>query len=93
VLPGIGLTLLLWLAIATGFGYYLGHFSNYAATYAGLGGIIAAILFLYFNSVVFILGAEFNAALFGLDKTAGAAASAPEPAAETPCRVGKPPPP
>ncbi|HVV93938.1 MAG TPA: YihY/virulence factor BrkB family protein [Hyphomicrobiales bacterium] len=83
VLPGVGLTLLLWLLIATGFGYYLGHFSNYAATYAGLGGIIAAILFLYFNSVVFILGAEFNAALADRRKARreAVAAAAPEVAA------------
>jgi membrane protein len=89
VLPGVALTLVLWLVIAAGFGFYLSHFSNYAATYAGLGGIIAAILFLYFNSVVFIVGAEFNAALAGPEETAGAAAAA----GETPCRVGKPPPP
>jgi membrane protein len=64
VMPGVLLTLALWFAIAIGFGFYLTNFSaNYAATYAGLGGIVAAILFLYFNSVVFILGAEFNATL------------------------------
>jgi membrane protein len=83
VLPGVALTLVLWLAIATGFSFYLGHFSNYAATYAGLGGIIAAILFLYFNATVFIVGAEFNAML--ADRRAAArkrraeAAAAPAP--------------
>jgi membrane protein len=63
VLPGIGLTLVLWLLVAVLFGLYIGSFANYNATYAGLGGIIAALLFLWLNAVAFILGAEFNAGL------------------------------
>lgn len=66
VLPGIALTLVLWFLVAVLFGIYIGSFANYTATYAGLGGIIAALLFLWLNSVAFILGAEFNAALAAL---------------------------
>jgi len=63
VLPGVILTITLWLVTAATFGAYLANFANYTATYAGLGSVMAAIFFLYINAVSFILGAEFNAAL------------------------------
>lgn len=69
VLPGVALTILLWLVAGWAFGVYLANFANYASTYAGLGGVIAAIFFLYLNSVAFIIGAEFNAALSALGAT------------------------
>lgn len=63
VLPGIGLTLLCWLGGAWAFGTYLATFANYAATYAGLASIMIALIFLYIVGAIFIIGAEFNAAL------------------------------
>ena len=64
--PGIVLTLVLWLLAAWVFAYYLRTFSNLAATYAGLAGVVTAIFFLYVIAVVLIFGAEFNAALWRL---------------------------
>jgi len=61
--PGIVLTLALWLLATWVFAYYLRTFSNMAATYAGLAGVVTAIFFLYVIAVVLIFGAEFNAAL------------------------------
>lgn len=63
LLPGIFATLALWMVGAAGFGYYLKDFANYAATYAGLAGIMTAIVFLYLSAGLLILGAEINAAL------------------------------
>jgi membrane protein len=63
VLPGIVLTIIAWLAGAYIFGYYLSTFANYAATYAGLASIMIALVFLYMTAVIFMLGAEINAAL------------------------------
>jgi membrane protein len=63
VLPGIILTIVAWLAGAYIFGYYLSTFANYAATYAGLASIMIALVFLYMTAVIFMLGAEINAAL------------------------------
>jgi membrane protein len=45
------------------FAIYLKSFANYAATYAGLAGVVTAIFFLYVVAVLMIFGAEFNAAL------------------------------
>ncbi|WP_018700098.1 YihY/virulence factor BrkB family protein [Amorphus coralli] len=63
LLPGIAATLAFWLIGAAGFGYYLKDFANYAATYAGLAGIMTAVVFLYLSAGLLILGAEINAAL------------------------------
>ncbi|MEN9895531.1 MAG: hypothetical protein RIR97_1383 [Pseudomonadota bacterium] len=63
VLPGIILTLAFWLGGAWAFAAYLATFANYAATYAGLASLMIALIFLYIVGVIFIIGAEFNAAL------------------------------
>jgi membrane protein len=88
-LPGTLLTLLLWLTGAGVFGWWLSHFATYASTYAGLGGIMAVIFFLYINSVAFILGGELNAVLMARRHvresraaTEAAREAEPEPAAD-----------
>ncbi|CDM59442.1 MULTISPECIES: YihY/virulence factor BrkB family protein [Rhizobium] len=63
VVPGVLVTLLLWLAGALIFAYYLATFANYTATYAGLASVMIVLIFLYMVSVIFIIGAELNAAL------------------------------
>jgi membrane protein len=63
VFPGIFLTLVAWVAGAKIFTYYLAEFANYTATYAGLASIMIALVFLYMIGVIFMLGAEINAAL------------------------------
>ncbi len=63
VIPGVLLTLVLWLIGALIFAYYLASFANYAATYAGLASIMVVLVFLYMVGAIFIIGAEFNAAL------------------------------
>jgi membrane protein len=63
VLPGVVFTIVLWLAAAGMFGYWIGNFADYASTYAGLGSLMAAIVFLNLNATVFVLGCELNAVL------------------------------
>lgn len=61
--PGILMTLALWIVVATGFSLYLESFANYSATYAGLAGIMTALIFLYLMAAILIFGAEYNSAL------------------------------
>jgi membrane protein len=61
--PGILATLVLWLTAAGLFAAYLRGFANYSATYAGLAGVMTALIFLYLMAVILILGGELNAAL------------------------------
>ncbi|MDU9003306.1 YihY/virulence factor BrkB family protein [Sedimentitalea todarodis] len=63
ILPGVILTILLWGLAGAGFSYYLTRFASYSATYAGLAGVMVALIFLYLMSALLILGAEFNGAL------------------------------
>ena len=71
ILPGALLTLVLWWAAGVGFAIYVGSFAQYSATYAGLAGAMAAMIFLYVNAAILILGAEFNHALMAKPGTEG----------------------
>ncbi|MCB1884222.1 MAG: YihY/virulence factor BrkB family protein [Geminicoccaceae bacterium] len=62
-LPGIFLTLLLWIIGASLFSYYLGTIGNYTVTYGSLGGVVITLFFFYITATLFIFGAEFNAVL------------------------------
>nr|WP_044026727.1 YihY/virulence factor BrkB family protein [Ruegeria sp. TM1040] len=63
VLPGALVTLVLWWASGAGFAFYVSSFASYSATYAGLAGAMAALIFLYLNAAILILGAEINGVL------------------------------
>lgn len=63
LLPGILMTLVLWYICGKGFEFYIGNFSTYSVTYAGLAGVMSALVFMYLMAAVFVLGAEYNACL------------------------------
>ena len=69
LLPGIALTLFLWAIAAKGFEFYISTFSTYSVTYAGLAGVMSALVFMYLMAAIFVIGAEFNAALGELART------------------------
>jgi membrane protein len=60
VLPGVVVTMVLWFTAGWIFSYYVSHFSGYARTYAGLGGVIASLIFFYIVGMIFLFGAELN---------------------------------
>ena len=70
ILPGVILTLALWAAGGWGFSIYIAQFASYSATYAGLAGAMAALIFLYLCAAILILGAEYNGALMDLQDEA-----------------------
>ena len=64
IVPGILLTLVLWVVAGELFGIYLREFSrNYVTTYAGLASVMITVVFLYTLSAIFIYGGELNAAI------------------------------
>lgn len=63
ICPGVAATLVLWLAGATLYGEFLANVTHLKATYAGLAGILTALIFLQISAAIFIFGAEVNAAL------------------------------
>jgi membrane protein len=64
ILPGIVITLVLWLAAGILFGRYLAEFANnYVTMYAGFATAMIALVFLYWTATIFVYGGELNAAI------------------------------
>ena len=64
ILPGIAVTLVLWLITGELFGDYLANFAyTYVSYYAGLASVMIALVFLYMIASIFIMGGELNAAI------------------------------
>jgi membrane protein len=64
ILPGILVTLVLWLVAGALFGRYLADFAfTYSIYYAGLASPMIALVFLYVSASIFVYGGELNAAI------------------------------
>lgn len=64
VLPGILVTLVLWLAAGIVFGRYLADYAfTYSIYYAGLASPMIALVFLYSTASIFIYGGELNSVI------------------------------
>lgn len=59
-LPGALIALFLWTFTLNLFSLYLRKFNQFNLVYGSLAGIIGFLMFFYFISLVFIIGAEFN---------------------------------
>jgi len=62
VSPGSVVATLLWIGAVFGFKLYLA-ISNPGSTYGAFGGLVVLLFFLYITSLIFLVGAEFNAVL------------------------------
>lgn len=61
IVPGILMTLILWLVGGLGFGSYLDRFATaYVTTYGGLATAMVALVFLYWLAAMFLFGGELN---------------------------------
>ena len=60
VLPGVVLTVVVWILLSSAFSIYLVNFNTFASTYASLSGLFAAMFFVYLAALVLILGGEVN---------------------------------
>ena len=61
ILPGVCVTVVLWLVGATAFSFYVGTLADYSVIYGSLGGVAITLVFFYVTAVIFIFGAELNA--------------------------------
>jgi membrane protein len=61
VMPGVMVTLFLWIVGGLGFGWYLDNYPGaYASTYGGLATAMSALVFLYTLAAIFLFGGELN---------------------------------
>lgn len=67
VLPGVVVSVVLWLLLVGLYSYYL-SFSDYTRFYAGLSQLMVALIFFQATAVVIILGAEVNRGVMELKK-------------------------
>jgi membrane protein len=51
---------LAWLAVSSLFSWYLGNFANYNATYGALGAVVGLMMWMWFSTIVVLIGAELN---------------------------------
>ncbi len=49
-----------WVIATVGFGFYVASFGSYNATYGSLGAVVILMTWMYFSSLLLILGAEIN---------------------------------
>ena len=63
VSPGSTLAALLTFTTSYAFSYYVTNFSNYNKLYGSIGTLIVIMLWIYFNSLMLLIGFELNASL------------------------------
>ncbi len=51
------------ILISAGFGFYVNNFANYNKVYGSIGTLIVVLLWIYFNSLVLLIGYELNASI------------------------------
>jgi membrane protein len=61
--PGSVLATGLAVITSIAFSYYIDHFSSYNKVYGSLGTVIVAMLWMYVNSLILLIGFELNAAV------------------------------
>jgi len=60
LMPGVFLTVAVWLVLTSVYSYFLSNFATFASTYAGLSGLFAAMFLIYLSALALILGGELN---------------------------------
>jgi membrane protein len=51
------------ILVSVGFAYFVNHFGQYNKIYGSIGTLIVIMLWIYFNSLILILGFELNASI------------------------------
>lgn len=59
-LPGALFCLIVWSIFGYGFKFYLKDFPQVSFIYGSIAGVIVTLLYFYFMSLIFIIGAELN---------------------------------
>ncbi|MBL0104478.1 MAG: YihY/virulence factor BrkB family protein [Bacteroidetes bacterium] len=63
VSPGSTFASLMTIIVSVGFAYFVNNFGSYNKIYGSIGTLIVILLWMYFNSLILILGFELNASI------------------------------
>ncbi|WP_343070802.1 YihY/virulence factor BrkB family protein [Streptomyces bathyalis] len=69
--PGGALAVMLWLVASLGFALYASHVGTYHRLYGSLAGIVVFLIWLWMSNLALLVGAQFNAELAKLRRSAG----------------------
>ncbi|MBI2269203.1 MAG: YihY/virulence factor BrkB family protein [Bacteroidetes bacterium] len=69
VSAGSTFSTILALLTSLGFAYYVNNFGTYNKLYGSIGTLIIVLLWIYFNSIVLLLGFELNVSIHSAKKT------------------------
>ena len=61
--PGSMLATILSIAMSVGFAYYVNNFGTYNKLYGSIGTLIVVLLWIYFNSLVVLIGFDLNVSI------------------------------
>lgn len=61
---GSSLATIMSLLLLIGFDFYVSNFTKYNAVYGSIGTLIILMMWLYFNSIVLIIGFELNVSIY-----------------------------
>lgn len=62
-IPGAILSTLGWIIFSSFFSIYVNNFNSFSKIYGSLGGVIILLLWIYWSTVIVLLGGELNASL------------------------------
>jgi len=63
VLPGIFVSLFVWMLVSFAFSFYVENIANYSLLYGTLGTVIVLMVWLYLTAMILLFGLEVNGAL------------------------------
>lgn len=63
ITAGSTLATVLFIATSVGFNYYVNNFASYNTLYGSIGTLIVFMLWLYFNSMIILIGWELNSSI------------------------------
>jgi membrane protein len=66
VLPGVGVTLVLWTIVSAAFSFYVSTLSRYTTLYGGLAAVAIFLFWLWLLALALLVGGEVNAQLDGI---------------------------
>ena len=72
---GAAFAALAWVGGSLGYSWFLNHLAHYDATYGSLGAVVGFMMWIWFSTMVVLVGAELNAEIehqTALDSTTGA---------------------
>jgi membrane protein len=61
--PGSTFATVMAVVTSVGFAYFVNHFGKYNKVYGSIGTLIVVMLWIYFNSLILLLGFELNASI------------------------------